>query len=139
MVGTDDQGYAVVTTGEQAAHISREIVKLVRQIAGRGPTKARTTIGRDHVLVMLQNTLTAGEQNLVDNGMVERVEAVRAGYQRLLCDDASRMIEMTLSRKVVGFMSANHFNPDMAAEVFVLDPRDASSADVPQEAEHIGD
>jgi uncharacterized protein YbcI len=30
-----------------AAQISRGIVKLIRDIVGRGPTKARTTIGHD--------------------------------------------------------------------------------------------
>ena len=33
-------------------------------------------------------------------------------------------------------MSANHFEPDLAAEVFVLDPREDAKLPVPQEAEH---
>ena len=39
---------------EQAARISREMVRLMRRLSGRGPTRARTTIGRDHVLVMFE-------------------------------------------------------------------------------------
>jgi uncharacterized protein YbcI len=122
--------------GEQASRISREMVQLMRGIAGRGPTKARTTIGRDHVLVMFQETLTEGERNLVDSGRVEQVEALRTGYQELLRDDATTLIETTLGRKVIGFMSANHFHPDMAAEVFMLDPSEEAHAETPQEAEH---
>ena len=38
------------------------MVELMRRIAGRGPTKARSTIGRDHVLVVFQQTLTNGER-----------------------------------------------------------------------------
>ena len=122
--------------GEQAAQISREMVMFMRKIAGRGPTKARTTIGRDHVLVMFQDTLTQGERNLVQNGHEDQVQALRSAYQELLKDDASAMIEEVLDRRVIGFMSDNHFEPDMAAEVFMLDPRDEPASSVPQEAEH---
>jgi len=123
-------------SGEQASHISREMVQLMRKISGRGPTKARTTIGRDHVLVMFQETLTQGERNLVENGHEVQVEALRSSYQALLRDDATTLIETTLGRKVIGFMSANHFEPDMAAEVFMLDPSEEPLAQSPQEAEH---
>ena len=122
--------------GEQASRISREMVQLMRKIAGRGPTKARTTIGRDHVLVTFQETLTEGERNLVASGRVDQVEALRSGYQELLRDDAETLIETTLGRKVIGFMSANHFDPDMAAEVFMLDPSEEPQSETPQEAEH---
>jgi uncharacterized protein YbcI len=36
--------------------------------------------------------------------------------------DISREIEDLTGRKVVGFMSDNHIDPDLAVEVFVLEP-----------------
>jgi uncharacterized protein YbcI len=133
-VGTQGDGQTDGVRGEQAAQISREMVQFMRKIVGRGPTKARTTIGRDHVLVMFQETLTEGERNLVSHGHREQVLALRASYQELLRADASAMIEEVLGRKVIGFMSTNHFDPDMAAEVFVLDPSE-EPGETPQEAE----
>lgn len=128
---------ATVTLGDQAATISRGMVQLMREIAGRGPERARTTIGRDHVLVMFRETLTEGERNLVDAGKYDEVEAVRSAYQQLLREGAIKLIEETIYRNVIGFMSTNHFDPDLAAEVFVLEPLDASTGNVPpQEAEH---
>jgi uncharacterized protein YbcI len=124
---------------EQAAQISREMVQLMRRVSGRGPTKARTTIGRDHVLTMFQDTLTQGERNLVQNGHRDQVEALRSAYQDLIRDEASSMIERILDRRVIGFMSDNHFDPDMAAEVFILDPREEPAGSTPQEAEHVAD
>jgi uncharacterized protein YbcI len=124
------------TRGEQAAIISRGMVTLMREIVGRGPERARTTIGRDHVLVMFRETLTQGERHLVEAGKTEKVQSLRAGYQELLQDRATKLIEETLYRKVIGFMSANHFEPDMAAEVFILDPQDDAVVEAPQEAEH---
>jgi uncharacterized protein YbcI len=125
------------TQGEVAAHISREMVQLMRKTAGRGPTRARTTIGRDHVLVLFRETLTHGEQVLVDHGLENRVLGVRDGYQAVFQEEARAMIERVLGRRVVGFMSSNHFDPDLAAEVFVLeDTPDESRASPPEEAEH---
>jgi uncharacterized protein YbcI len=134
----DEKGRSASRDGrsEQASRISREMVRLMRKIAGRGPTKARTTIGRDHVLVMFHETLTEGERNLVDAGHDAQVEGLRSSYQELLRDDAEALIEETLGRKVIGFMSTNHFDPDMAAEVFVLDPFEEPQSQTPQEGEH---
>ena len=40
---------------------------MLADTTGRGPTKARTTIDRDLIVVMLQNTLTSGERYLADS------------------------------------------------------------------------
>ncbi len=53
--------------------ISNAIVALLREYTGRGPTKARTTIRDNIVLVMLEQTLTKGEQSLVSKGRTEQV------------------------------------------------------------------
>jgi hypothetical protein len=38
-------------------------------------------------------------------------------------DDLVAVVEEPLERKVVAYMSANHIDPDLAAEVFVLESR----------------
>jgi uncharacterized protein YbcI len=109
-------------SGHLAAEISNQMVRLMSETAGRGPTKARTTIGRDHVLVIFRDTLTKGEQNLVGGGFSEEVLAQRHRYQELMRPAATKMIEELTNRRVVAFMSDNHIDPDAAAEVFVLEP-----------------
>ncbi len=74
------------------AAISNAIVRLLREYTGRGPTKARTTIRENVVLVMLEQTLTKGEKSLANEG-----------------------------REVVAVWSANHLDPDLGAEIYVLD------------------
>jgi uncharacterized protein YbcI len=110
------------TGGELAVALSNGMVQILRRYTGRGPTKARTTIGRDHVLIMLQDTLTRGEQTLVEGGYDEEVLHVRRRYQEVMRPEASGMVEELTGRKVIGFMSDNHVNPDLAVEVFVLEP-----------------
>jgi uncharacterized protein YbcI len=108
--------------GALNAAISEAVVRLMADITGRGPTKARTTIDRDLIVVMLQNTLTTGERYLADSDHAEQVLDMRRAYQDAMRDDCVAEIEALTSRTVIAFMSANHINPDLAGEIFVLEP-----------------
>ena len=119
-----------------ASQISRGMVRITRDTAGRGPESARTTIGRDHVLVMLRQTLTEGERVLLENQIEEPVKALRHAFQEVMREPAIELVERVLGRRVIGFMSANHFDPDLAAELFVLES--APDAGILEEAEHTG-
>jgi uncharacterized protein YbcI len=101
--------------------ISNAIVKLLRENSGRGPTKARTTIHENVVLVMLEDTLTKGEQNLVRKGRADKVLEIRHEFQEAMREESGEVIGALTGRKVLAFMSANHLEPDLAAEIFVLD------------------
>jgi uncharacterized protein YbcI len=100
--------------------ISNSIVKLLRENTGRGPTKARTTIRDNVVVVMLEQTLTKGEQNLVRKGREDKVIEIRHEFQEAMREECVSEIGQLTGRKVVAFMSANHIEPDIAAEIFVL-------------------
>jgi uncharacterized protein YbcI len=109
--------------GELNAAISEALVRLMADTTGRGPTKARTTIDRDLIVVMLQNTLTAGERYLAGSDRAEQVLAMRRAYQEAMSADCITAIEDLAGRTVIAFMSANHIDPDLAAEIFVLEPQ----------------
>jgi uncharacterized protein YbcI len=119
--------------GTPALEISNGMVQLLAKYTGRGPTKARTTIGRDHVLVTLADTLTRGERSLVDAGFSDHVLDTRSKFQRAMRAEAIQMVEGLTGRTVIGFMSDNHLDPDLGAEVFVFAP-DGNGAQV-QEAD----
>src|SRR4051812_40924043 len=108
--------------GELAAVISNTVVRALARTTGRGPTKARTTIGENGVFVVLQDSLTIGEQTLADHGEGQAVLDLRRRWQRVMQADVSQEIEQLTGRKVIGFMSDNHIDPDLAVEVFVLEP-----------------
>jgi uncharacterized protein YbcI len=101
--------------------ISTMIVRLMREYTGRGPMKAHTTIRDDVVLVMLEQTLTKGEQVLVEKGRGENVLILRREYQNAIRDESSQKIAELTGRVVIAMMSANHLVPDLAAEIYVLD------------------
>jgi uncharacterized protein YbcI len=108
--------------GELAATISKTVVRALARTTGRGPTKARTTIGENGVFVVLQDSMTIGERTLADHGEGEAVLDLRRRWQRVMQADVSKEIEQLTGRKVIGFMSDNHIDPDLAVEVFVLEP-----------------
>ena len=108
--------------GELAAMISNAVVTALARTTGRGPTKAKTTLGDNGVFVVLQDSLTRGERVLTDAGEGEAVLDLRRRWQRVMRTDLTREIEQLTGRKVIGFMSDNHLDPDLAVEVFVLEP-----------------
>jgi uncharacterized protein YbcI len=108
--------------GELAAAISNAVVRVLSRTTGRGPTRAKTTLGDNGVFVVLQDTLTTGEQTLADAGEGQAVLDLRRRWQRIMQVEVSDEIERLTGRKVIGFMSDNHIDPDLAVEVFVLEP-----------------
>jgi uncharacterized protein YbcI len=108
--------------GALSADISTAAVKLVAEYTGRGPTKAHTVINQDSVLILMGDTLTKGERSLVKMGMTDHVLGTRRRYQTAMQEDLTGAVEERTGRKVIAFMSDNHIEPDMAAEVLVLEP-----------------
>jgi uncharacterized protein YbcI len=108
--------------GELAAAISKAVVQALSRTTGRGPTRARTTLGDNGVFVVLQDTLTVGERSLAEAGEGQAVLDLRRRWQRVMQAQVSLEIERLTGRKVIGFMSDNHIDPDLAVEVFVLEP-----------------
>lgn len=108
--------------GTVAAAISTGVVKVLHEYTGRGPTKARTEINPNSVMVLMADTLTKGERSLVKDGQRELVLQMRRKFQGAMREDLVAIVEGLTERKVVAFMSENHIDPDMAAEIFVLHP-----------------
>jgi uncharacterized protein YbcI len=111
--------------GEQttAARISTLVVQQMHSYTGRGPTQAWTTINDDLVTVVLRDTLTKGELSLVADSKAALVTEMRHAYQQTMRDDLIGGVERLTGRKVIAFLSANHIDPDIAIESFVLEPR----------------
>ena len=115
--------------GSKAAAISNMTVRLLSQYTGRGPTKARTVVHDDLVTVVLQDTMTRGELTLVDHDHRELVLATRKTFQDVMGADLIAGVEEILQREVLAFLSANHIDPDIAVETFILVPAEDAAAD----------
>lgn len=117
-----------VPAGVAAGEISAATVRLLHEYTGRGPTRARTHIDEHLITVVLQDTLTMGERSLIDDGKTELVLATRRAFQETMSSQMINAVEQHSGRKVSAFLSANHVDPDIAIESFVLEPSSAGEA-----------
>jgi uncharacterized protein YbcI len=107
--------------GHLSAAITEFVTTVFARYTGRGPRGARTIIDEDIVTVVLRESLTAGEQSLHAAGRGNVVERLRHEYQQAMAEELKEGIERLTGRTVVAFLSANHLDPDVAVETFVLD------------------
>ena len=114
--------------GRQAALISNAITRLHRDHYGRGATAARTIIQRNYVVCFLEDIYTPVERTLIDAGRTDTVRETRNTFQDAMGPKFREAVEEATGRTVVAFMSQVHFDPDMAAEVSVLEPQEEDRA-----------
>jgi uncharacterized protein YbcI len=106
------------------AAISEALVGLHREYYGKGPTKAKTFLVNDTVLCMLKGGFTVVEKTLIDNGRQQAVHDIRHSFQAAMEERFTNVVEDALGRNVIAYMSQVHTDPDIAAELFVLEPED---------------
>jgi len=112
------------TRGQSAQAISQAVVRLVREYTGRGPTKAHTTINENLIIVVLRDTLLKAEHSLVHDGQARAVMDMRRRFQGAMREDLVAAITEHTGRTVEAFLSDNLVDPDVAVEIFILEPRD---------------
>jgi len=101
------------------------MVGLFRDFLGKGPDRCKSHwAGPDLLVILLSGGYTVAEQTLYDAGQGQAVQDSRHALQTTLGARMSEMVEQLTGRKVIAFMSASHQDPDLSAELFVLEPLD---------------
>ena len=107
--------------GELNAAVTRALVGIHTEYLGRGP-KSASTFHHGNVLVTLMNdVLTHAEKSLAQVQQVDAVNHMRHLFQGTMEGDFRLAVERLTGRKVIAFISGNHIEPDIAAELFILD------------------
>jgi len=101
--------------------ISNAISHVHKEVVGRGPTNARTTIDGNLVVCLLEGGYTRAEQTL-ENHRGDVVVAARLGLQDAMREALIGAVERILGRAVLSFMSANDLSQNLQVEVFVVAP-----------------
>jgi uncharacterized protein YbcI len=112
--------------GKMAATVSNAISGLHRTHYGRGATRTRTVMGSDYVICFLEDVYTPVERTLIDAGKFDTVRDTRNAFQDTMRDKFSAAVEEAVGRKVIGFLSQVHMNPDLSIETFILEPDGAT-------------
>jgi uncharacterized protein YbcI len=112
-----------------AVSISNRMVRLLARYVGRGPTKARTTLSQNLVVVTFGDTMTRAEHNLVAAGEADAVAAMRRVFHASMREEAIRAIEEVLGRDVIAYLADIDTSANVALVAFVLAPREGPESD----------
>ena len=106
--------------GEIRAAISREMVRLQAEYYGKGPTRAKTYIVDDLVVVVLEETFTRAEKTLAERGEREAIQQIRRRFQQQMAESFTSVVEQATGRKVRVFLSETNVDHDVSVETFLL-------------------
>jgi uncharacterized protein YbcI len=106
------------------SQISNEMVRIYKDQFGRGPTRARTHwCGPDALTVLLEDTLTPAERNLVAMGEHGRLRDTRTYIQYSSVREFCEPVERLTGRRVRSFVSGVDTAVEgLSVETFVLHP-----------------
>jgi uncharacterized protein YbcI len=109
--------------GLELQELTNAMVRLYKELFGRGPTKARTNYaGPDTLVATIENSLTPAERNMLDLGEHQRVREIRMFFQHASEAEFSGTVEQITGRTVRAFVSGMDTEQDVSAEVFYLEP-----------------
>jgi uncharacterized protein YbcI len=117
--------------------VSNSMVRLFKEMFGRGPTKARSYwAGPDCLSVILEDTLTQAERNMVKMGEHQRLRDTRMYFQYATVREFCETVERITGRTVRAFISGLDSEADgLAVETFVFYPRGQEGPSRTQTAE----
>jgi uncharacterized protein YbcI len=106
----------------RAARISGQMVQLALRHLGRGPTRARTSVNTNFVLVVLDDVLTHAEKSLAAAGERELIRRQRDVFADLMRAEAMAIVQDAVGRIVRTVLA--DIDPDcgVAALVFLFEP-----------------
>ena len=108
--------------GSARSAIANAVVRLHAEHYGRGPTRARAHLAEDFVLVVLEDVFTTAERTLAAAGRGDQVMATRRAFADVMRERFCAAVEVACGRRVRAYFSETHLDPEMAVELFVLEP-----------------
>jgi uncharacterized protein YbcI len=87
----------------------------------RGPGNALAFHRGNIVVTVMHDVLTNAEKALAQTGSRDDVGELRCLFRQVMEDDFRAAVERLTGRNLVAFLGANHLEPDVAAEIFILD------------------
>jgi uncharacterized protein YbcI len=103
--------------------LTRAMVRIYKELLGRGPTKARSAYaGPDILVATLEDSFTPAERNLIAVGGEQMVRDTRALLQQASEHTFIDTVERTTGRRVRALVSGVDTRRDVSTEVFYLEP-----------------
>jgi len=101
--------------------ISTEMVQLMKQYYGKGPTKAKSYFLDDFLIVVMRGGTTRAERTMLEADREDTVREFRQQFENEMTGRVTGLIEELTGRKVVNYQSQILFDPDISVEFFFFD------------------
>jgi uncharacterized protein YbcI len=112
---------------KQSTAISNGIGAMHREHYGRGADRIRTLNHQDVVMTTLEDCFTTVEHKMIAEGAFSQVRETRTMFQDWMRPRFVEIVEQTTGRKVRAFFSQVAHDPNIALEVFLLEPAQQST------------
>ena len=103
------------------ARISDEMVRAKKEFFGRGPTKAKSYVLDDMLVVVMRGGMTTAEKTMLDFGHRDQVRQFRQLFENAMAERLTKTMEKLTGQRIVNYQSQILFNPDIVVELFVFD------------------
>ena len=103
------------------ARISNEMVRAQKEFFGKGPTKAKSYMLDDLLVIVMRDGLTTAEKTMLQFGQPDQVRQFRQLFENEMTERLTNMIEELTGREVLTYQSQVMFDPDVVVEMFVFD------------------
>ena len=106
----------------QVVQLSNEMVRIYKEIFGRGPTRTRADwAGPDTLLCTLEDSLTPAERKMAELGEHQRLREMRTFFQHVCAANFRESVERITGREIRAFVSGIDTAKDVSSEVFYFE------------------
>ncbi len=100
----------------------------MKDLYGRGPTHAKTSICDEYVFCAMSCGMTRDGEAMIRGGEQDAVRDYRLRGQSVIAPELVRRVEDVLGETILTYHSQVLFNPDRLNEIFVFDSPDDHGA-----------
>jgi uncharacterized protein YbcI len=104
------------------AEVTNVIVGLHARRYGKGATRSKSYLLDDLLVCVMEDVYTTVERTLIDAGEADQVRATRQAFQDAMQAEFRSEVERVAGRRVVAFIGQVTIDPDIAVQIFVLEP-----------------
>lgn len=106
---------------ELLSQISNEMVRVMKECFGRGPTRAKSYMLDDLLVVVMRDGMTTAERTMLEFGRSDVVRHFRQEFENEMTGRLVGAVERLSGRKVVTYQSQVMFEPNTIVELFLFD------------------
>jgi uncharacterized protein YbcI len=122
------EGHTEEAGGALLARISNEMVRAQKEFFGKGPTKAKSYMLDDLLIIVMRGGMTTAEKTMLEFGKADQVRQFRQLFENEMTQRLTGKMEELTGRKIVNYQSQFMFDPDVVIEMFVFDSEGSSDA-----------